>query len=268
MFKKKNFTKPTPIQEHGGYLVKRDDLFTINGVSGGKVRGCWRLAQGADGLITASSRSSPQAVIVARVAQTLGIPARLHMPNGAETPEMVLAKGAKAELIQHKAGYNNVIIARAEADVSGHSKNWKHIPFGMEHRDALKGTALEVKTLLPYVDKIKRIVVPVGSGMSLCGIMQGMKDNNLQHIPIMGISVGASSKKRLLRYAPTFYQAHFDVTIVNAGVDYHTACEDRLGELPLDPIYEAKCVKFLKEGDLFWVVGIRPSVVEDYFKAK
>jgi len=269
LFNKKKFTKTTPIQEHGGFLVKRDDLFTINGVSGGKVRGCWRLSGGADGLITASSRSSPQAVIVARIAQSRGIPARLHMPMGKETPEMTLAAAAGAELVQHKAGYNNVIIARAEADVAGREKGgWKHIPFGMEHRDALKGTAAEVKSLLPYKDKIKRIVVPIGSGMSLCGIMQGMKDYNLSHIPILGISVGANPKKRILKYAPTFYQASFKLELINAGMDYHTPCEYKVGNLPLDPIYEAKCVPFLKTGDLFWVVGIRPSVIEDYFNKK
>lgn len=54
----------TPIEEHGGFLVKRDDLFRVAGVRGGKVRSCWHLAQGAEGLVTAGSRSSPQVNIV------------------------------------------------------------------------------------------------------------------------------------------------------------------------------------------------------------
>ena len=33
----------TPIEEHKGYLVKRDDLFNLGGVSGGKVRQCSKL---------------------------------------------------------------------------------------------------------------------------------------------------------------------------------------------------------------------------------
>ena len=33
----------TPIEEYKGYRVKRDDLFNLNGVSGGKVRQCSRL---------------------------------------------------------------------------------------------------------------------------------------------------------------------------------------------------------------------------------
>ena len=267
LFNKKNYTKTTPIQEHGGYLVKRDDLFTINGISGGKVRGCWRLSAGAGGLITASSRSSPQAVIVARVGQKLGIPTRLHMPEGQETEEMVLAKAAGGEIIQHKAGYNNVIIARAESDLQENSNsNWVHVPFGMESRKCVAGTAKEVESLLPYADKIKRIVVPVGSGMSLAGIMNGMKDYGLSHIPILGVAVGSPSwSQRLTKFAPPLYKAFFKIKVINAGLDYHTPCDSKLGQLPLDPIYEAKCVKFLQEGDLLWVVGIRPSIVDEFF---
>jgi len=268
MFRKKEYTKITPIQAHGGHLVKRDDWFTVNGVSGGKVRGCWRLAQGAKGLITASSRSSPQAVIVARVAQKLGIPCRLHMPLGKETPEMELAVEAGATLVQHKAGYNNVIISRAEADVQ-EKDGWRHIPFGMEHRNCIQGTADQVASLIPYIDKIKRIVVPVGSGMSLAGIINGLGGCGLNKLPVLGVAVGSPSyKSRLVKFCPPLYNALFKVKVVNAGMDYHDHCEDKLGDLPLDPIYEAKCVKFLKKGDLLWVVGVRPSTVDDYFKNK
>ena len=33
--------------------------------------------------------------------------------------------------------------------------------------------------------------------------------------------------------------------------------QERLGGLALDPYYEAKCVPYLRPGDLFWVVGRR-----------
>lgn len=46
----------TPIQSIGGIWLKRDDLFEIAGVRGGKVRTCWRLSQGSVGLVTAGSR--------------------------------------------------------------------------------------------------------------------------------------------------------------------------------------------------------------------
>jgi len=64
-------TAPTPLQQVGNFLVKRDDLFEIAGVCGGKARTCWAMSQGAPGLVTASTRTSPQANIVAHVAKAL-----------------------------------------------------------------------------------------------------------------------------------------------------------------------------------------------------
>jgi hypothetical protein len=69
-------TALTPLQQVGNFLVKRDDLFEIAGVRGGKARTCWAMGQGASGLVTASSRSSPQANIAAHVAKALGVPCR------------------------------------------------------------------------------------------------------------------------------------------------------------------------------------------------
>lgn len=42
-------TAPTPLQQVGNFLVKRDDLFEIAGVCGGKARTCWAMGQGASG---------------------------------------------------------------------------------------------------------------------------------------------------------------------------------------------------------------------------
>ena len=70
----------TPIESSGGYYFKRDDLYRVAGVSGGKARTCWGLAQGAPGLVTAGSRHSPQVNIVAHIAQELGVPCRVHVP--------------------------------------------------------------------------------------------------------------------------------------------------------------------------------------------
>jgi hypothetical protein len=45
-----------------------------------------------------------------------------------------------------------------------------------------------------------------------------------------------------------------------AGLDYHQhAPVAALGGLELDPVYEAKCLPFLRPGDLLWVVGRRAT---------
>jgi len=234
--------------------IKRDDLFSIAGVNGGKVRSCFYLATHPDvpkGLVTAGARSSPQANIVARLARHLGIPCRIHMPSGEMSEQGLLAQEAGAEIIQHRAGYNSVIVKRARDDAL--RLGWREIPFGMECWEAVNETAKEVEPDFQY--RFRRIVIPVGSGMSLCGVLTGLRDTH-QAIPVLGVIVGASPLKRLNKYAPMNWQNQ--VTLVNSGFTYHTKAKDcYIGDIELDSIYEAKCLRFLTSGDLLWVVGSR-----------
>lgn len=48
--------------------------------------------------------------------------------------------------------------------------------------------------------------------------------------------------------------------LTDAGVPYERALRAKVGDVVLDPIYEAECLPFLMEGDLLWVVGCRESV--------
>lgn len=243
----------TPIEQRGNYYFKRDDLFCVNGVCGGKVRTCWTLAQGeTQGLITAGSRQSPQVNIVAHIAQHLGIKARVHTPTGKLSPEVLNAQEIGAEVIQHKYGYNSVIIKRAKDDAQ--SSGWREIPFGMECIEAVNATAEQVVNI---PKDTKRIIMPVGSGMSLSGVLTGLKKFNL-NIPVLGVQVGAEPTKRLDKYAPENWRDM--VTIVKSDLDYHKHAKVKEIEgISLDPIYEAKCLPFLEEGDLFWIVGIRKT---------
>lgn len=255
----------TPIERldipEGSILLKRDDYCHVGGVWGGKVRTCAALAEGAPGLVTAGSRSSPQVNIVAHIAAALKIPCRVHIP-AASTPlpaELQLAETVGAEIVQHQAGRNSVIISRARKDAA--DRNWKEIPFGMECQEAVDQTARQVATLLPFEKEIKRIVVAVGSGMSAAGIMRGLQNHGLD-IPVIGIRVGADPSDRLTEYAPASKMGR--LTLITSGTDYHDpAPKDQCfwNGLALDPYYEAKCVPHLKPGDLFWIVGIRQSAV-------
>jgi 1-aminocyclopropane-1-carboxylate deaminase/D-cysteine desulfhydrase-like pyridoxal-dependent ACC family enzyme len=247
----------TPVEKCQEIWVKRDDTFTIAGVRGGKVRTCWTLAQGATGLTTAGSRQSPQVNIVAHVAARLGVPCRVHVPEGELSPELEEARAVGAEIVQHPAGYNNVIIARAREDAA--ARGWREIPFGMECAEAIKATADQfVKTEIPA--GVKRIVVPVGSGMSLAGILHGIAASGW-HGEVVGVQVGADPRARLEKWGP----GTVAVTLVKAKEDYHDPYRGPMPEgwgdrgIFLDPIYEAKCVPFLHPGDLFWCVGLRQT---------
>jgi hypothetical protein len=241
---------PTPIDQHGDVWVKRDDRFSIAGVHGGKVRTCWALAQGATGLVTASSRSSPQANIVAHVARELGIPARLHIPGGDLGPELEAARLTGVEIVQHMPGYSTVIKARAADDAD--ERAWRLIPFGMECQEAVDATASQVVDLPPAA----RIVVPVGSGMTLAGIVTGLERIG-SNTPVVGVVVGADPVKRLDRWAPDW---RLRATLVPSGTDYHRPADiTNLYGVVLDPYYEAKCIPFVLAGDMLWVVGIRQT---------
>jgi hypothetical protein len=248
----------TPVQQVGNVWLKRDDLYSVAGVAGGKVRSCWALAQGATGLVTAGSRASPQVNIVAHIAKRLGVPCRVHTPEGEASEEVADAVACGAERVEHRPGHNSVIIARAREDAK--ARGWREIPFGMECDEAVRQTRRQVAGL---PSGVRRIVIPVGSGMSLCGVLWGLRDQGLA-IPVLGVVVGADPAKRLEKYAPPGWQQM--VQLVPAGVDYHDAVQATVGDAVLDPHYEAKCARFLQDGDLLWIVGVRatsrPAVAE------
>ena len=249
----------TPVQRVGDVWLKRDDLFDFDGSRGGKVRACLQIVTDAMengtvlGLVTAGSRQSPQANIVATIAARYGLPCRAHVPAGDETPEMRAATARGATLVPHRPGYNTVIVSRAATDAT--ESGWLEIPFGMEHPAIVQATAAQVANL---PDDVQRIVVPVGSGMALSGILHGLLATG-RHIPVLGVQVGADPTKRLAKYAPKGWRDM--ATIVQSDLDYHThAPITVIGGVRLDPVYEAKALPFLQPGDLLWIVGRRESV--------
>jgi len=243
----------TPVQRRGSIWVKRDDLYTEAGVAGGKVRTCWALAQGARGLVTAGSRYSPQVNIVAQVARHLAIPCEIHVPSGELSPEVQLAVDAGATLVQHRPGYNTVIVARAKA--AAERTGYTLIPFGMECWDAIEYTAAQVANI---PRDVARIVVPVGSGMSMAGILHGLATLH-RDTPVIGVRVGADPGTRLSRWAPFGWQAYANVIDTTDG--YHHPREADWDGIALDPYYEAKVLPYLEPDDLLWVVGIRQSAM-------
>ena len=255
----------TPVQFVDGIHLKRDDLYCFAGIRGGKVRSCLAIVSRFQekthpipwGLVTASVRKSPQMQIVARVAHRLGIPARCHTATGAETDEMLDAVAHGAEIITHRPGYNSVICHHAGIDAE--RLGWCHIPFGMEHYQAVTANAIQARFLADEINagrqpRPKRIIVPLGSGMSACGILCGLRDSGLADLRVLGVRVGGDPTRRLNQYVAG-WGAQMDV--VTAPEPYERAVEASIGDIVVDPHYEAKCVRYLEPGDLFWIIGIR-----------
>lgn len=248
----------TPVESRGGVWLKRDDTFQYAGQRGGKVRSCLAimehgLADGAVGVVTAGSRHSPQVNIVAHLAQDAGIPCRVHVPSGPLGAEVLAAAECGAEVVQHRPGYNTVIVARARAD--SEASGWLNVPFGMECWEAVHETAGQVGNL-PILNPANKIVVPVGSGMTLAGILTGLeKLGFLGKTAIIGVMVGADPTKRLAKYAPAWSQSSY--ALVRSEMPYETHVQGSLGGVQLDEVYEAKCLPYLNTGDLLWLVGHR-----------
>lgn len=244
----------TPVEERAGVLVKRDDLYSAHGASGGKARACLSYVMEAAALgvpvVTAGSKSSPQIQIAAKISHALGVPFHAHCPSGKIPAILEEAQSFGAILHQHIAGYNAVLCRRAMDNARDIGA--VYIPFGMEGRVSVVNTAAQVRSLVGI--QAKRLVVPIGSGMSTAGILHGMRVFGID-IPVLGVSVGASPERRLAVYAPGSFQSGF--RIVRSRHDYHTEIHSEIDGLKLDPIYEAKCAEYLRPGDIFWIVGNR-----------
>ena len=248
----------TPVSMPAGDIwVKHDDTYTFAGVNGGKVRTCVAMAtvnpnpptQG--GLITAGAAHSPQVNIVAHVGAALGLPVRVHVPDRRNpTPELIDAARHGAVIIGHRPGYNSVIKARARNDAATRP-GWVHIPFGMECWEAVQQTAYQTGNL----PDCRRVVMAVGSGMSLAGILWGTQDRML---PMLGVTVGADPTKRLDTWAPAGWRDR--VTLVDTDTPYNRPADitDWWGKT-LDAHYEAKAAPYVTPGDCFWIVGLRST---------
>jgi hypothetical protein len=127
----------------------------------------------------------------------------------------------------------------------------------MECPEAVEQTAGQVASLEGMPELPARIVVPVGSGMSLAGILTGLAGSErLAGIPVLGVRVGANPERRLDAWAPPGWRDRCE--LLDAGLPYEKPAPRTCWEgLELDAWYEAKCVPLLRDGDLLWVVGTR-----------
>ena len=126
-------------------------------------------------------------------------------------------------------------------------------------------TAEQVQNLPPTCRVVGSIVVPVGSGMTLAGILNGLSRFWPNRVySVLAVRVGADPSKRLERWAPGLWRpANVEVEWVKSDLDYHhPAPQHSLEGVPLDPHYEAKCLPFLRPNDLLWVVGRRGAVAD------
>ena len=246
----------TPVEKRDGIYFKRDDCFELYGVRGGKVRSAYMLiqdgmAQDAKAFVTAGSRMSPQCEIVSTICEALHIPCHLFMPRGQETSVIRNILGnSYSEIHWTKVGYNNVLLSYSRRFAE--SMGYYYIPFGMECAENIEISMHQVQNI---PSDVKRIVVPCGSGMSMISVIRGLQHYDMADKDVVGVVVGKDPSKTFERFLG---ETCIKYSFVSSPLKYHdipkvtTFCG-----IDLDPTYESKCIPFVNDGDMLWIVGHR-----------
>lgn len=262
-----NRPDPTPIEKHEDengdtYWFKREDAYTVAGVNGSKVRGYFKIADGASGIVGGIARVSPNHSWIAAVGKRLGIPVRLHTAHGARTEPMELAERLGAEVIQHKPGYMSQVRSEAKKDAE-QREGWVEMPLAGKHPATHAENVRAVRNLKEVEGEVNRIVIPMGSGFSCAGLLQGLDEYDID-IPVLGVRVGIDVAETMDEFAPEGWREREGFEMVDASLEYEERPEQTsLAGVPLDPIYEAKALEFVEPGDLFYVVATRETELDE-----
>ena len=254
-----NIIELTPVEKRGTHYYKRDDAFVINGVCGGKARVINEIvrtqkATGETNFVTCGSRDSRQCEALAKICEHYGVHSHLFMPSGKDTDiSLSVAATANATIHRTKVGYNTVLMAESRrfADETGAC----YVPFGMGMEETLMIQSQQVENI---PSDVKRIVVPCGGGMNMIAIIKGLERFKRTDVEVVGVQVGANPDKTFNKWLQDtlFERCPIDYVFVKAEGKYGNAAKETVIDgIELDEMYEAKCIPFLEDGDLLWIVG-------------
>lgn len=250
----------TPIQGiRPGIYVKRNDLAYHDnaGARGSKVRQFIAMVNNQPGkpLVVGCSANSAQQVYIADTVRRTGrrgivvIPARAELT---EATRWAIKQGV--EVIQVRPGYRSVYMKKArEIAIELGAVRW-------ERDGAVEDTAWQVQNI---PNDVKRIVVPVGSGLVAAGVLAGLAINGYTAgIEVFGVAVSTlADENAILAHATKAARGNMLPNYKHWSYpnSYDTPAFAMLpGRGILDPFYAAKAYGLLREGDLLWVTGCRP----------
>lgn len=265
----------TPIEEYNGIFYKRDDLYAPYGedfVTGGKIRQCRDLIktnldhikEECDSTIsTASSIHSPQAVIVSKVAEEFGLKSIIGFGN--TTVEKALKKkpmkmcadlGSEMVVLSESQGFNNVLYANLNK--LAEERPMFKVLFGyaaQRYRSSIIGKIAE------QIENVEcdTLYVPLGSGMTFTGIIEGVRLFQKQF--------------KVVALQPFGYDRRKDIHKNLDGMEWDYEYEYHMGDYPynkllqknvgfeLDMFYESKSFEMMQElmtkdeKSCFWCIG-------------
>ena len=265
--------KLTLIEEYKGILLKRDDLFKLRNVNGGKLRQAIHLIdknyeeilnKHNNSVVCSCSIKSPQSGIIASVCREYNINCNIVVfGTKALNNNLIIAKQEGAKIYSCPSGYNSVI----EHYAKKYFPNDFFINMGFASKEVLDVNTFQVENI---PDDLDYLVVPIGSAINFVSILKGLIKFNKKPKEVIGVYVGKD---------PTNFINSFNFKIDYLLVKYNKPYSFWLyiEEGFFDPIYEAKAYEWLlrnldikNKKVLFWVIGkrcmdIKPERIE-YFK--
>lgn len=228
-------------------MLRLDELETKNGKGTKSFLAGEYAKKYPQGVVTSGSRNSVQVLSFARTFTKLNIPCIVCIPNGQDTDMIIELKKTNVIIKRITPAYNTVLNARARETAT--EKGYGHVPLGMLEDFAYDKNSLLVDKYVHILKNYKEIVVPVGSGTSLIGIVKGLKKNNL-NINVIGVQTGMNAEKNIFKKAEEITK-DYPITLKKSNEKYNNTLKN---ELDLNETYEAKCLPFIKENSLLWVV--------------
>jgi 1-aminocyclopropane-1-carboxylate deaminase/D-cysteine desulfhydrase-like pyridoxal-dependent ACC family enzyme len=269
-------TEPSPIEDHGHILIKRDDLFrpfenkTLNG---GKLRQIITVLRDCRslGVITAASIRSPQVPLVAGAAHYLGLSCVAVVGGSAMTKELRIANELGADIRRATSGRHRALyaeVSRVNADLGYHVISYGIAPAAYGREFFM--TQSQQAENLP--DALDALVVTCGSGVSAAAILVGLWRFSKSVSKLILVGTAPSRLNRVSQFVQSFspeaktFLDSIELTYIDLFSDPHFRYEQ---ELPftlcgvrLHPRYEAKAFRHVLEKTnfacgrvMFWIVG-------------
>ena len=284
----------TPVEEiHGDPVfkyVKRDDHFRPFQdlpLSGGKVRQAILLVNNNIDLIkneldnniwTATSMSSPQGVIVSRVASEYGVNSKLFIGSGCSKESisknnlMMNSYGCGSSInYDARQAFETVLQAQIKKVAEETGEKFFNVKFGINldtSPEALvASTAMQVQNI---PDQLDNLVVPSGSCIILSGVVLGCLMFNKSVRNIIGVQISGYDRSSTVNHILETFGLTDPELLYTMKVSKDYPYSRHLNKytigvenIRLDPLYESKgydyCLKHMPEihgqNNLFWIVG-------------
>ncbi|SVC07691.1 uncharacterized protein METZ01_LOCUS260545, partial [marine metagenome] len=250
----------TPVEEYNGIFFKRDDLYAPYGenfITGGKVRQCRDLIKTnldyinkeCDGCIaTAAGVASPQSPIVSKVAEEFGLKSiigfgKTTIKKALKYKGMSICADLGSELIvlTKAPPFNNVLYS--SLDKIAEKRPMFKVLFGyaaQEYRSSIIGKIAE------QVENIEcdTLYVPIGSGMTFTGILEGIRLFQKQFKVVALQPFGFDRKKDIHKNLEGMsWEYEYDYHI--GKYPYQKLLKKNVG-FELDMIYESKSFEMME----------------------